>query len=240
MPISMNRMNGRRISRTAVPGFTLIELLVTITIISVLAALSFMAYGRMIESGYKVKTLAQFRDFKVGMASFEMDYQRPPIPRTKRDTGWDTIYGDPGGNYSNAFLVTVLAGEDQDYPYVGEDFSAREVNPRKNSYVVFPSAPDRKSGVGPDGRLYDAWGGEIMVAINGFLSTNPNDELVDFNNGRNDRRLHTWGLAEYTETKPRNQSYVLWSYGKDRKKGEEAENNSEVVPLAGSDDVISW
>jgi type II secretory pathway pseudopilin PulG len=221
-------------------GFTLVELLVVIGIIIVLAALVTVGMRRFIENGRKVQALAQFRDFKVGMALFETDYNKPPIPQSKRDTGWDTIYGDPGGNYSTQFLIAALAGEDKDYPYVGENFSTRDVNPRNESYMVFPPAPDKKGGVGPDGKLYDPWGHEVMVAINGFKSTNPSHTLVDFNNGQNDRRLHTWGLAEYTETKPKEQSYVFWSYGKDGKKGDGNPDNQAVVPLAGSDDVISW
>jgi prepilin-type N-terminal cleavage/methylation domain-containing protein len=236
----MNVMKPIKPNQAFSPGFTLTELLVTVAIIAVLAALSVLGLGRMIDSGKKVKTLAQFRDFKVGMAAFEGDYMRPPVPRSKRDTGWDTIYGDPGGLYSNAFLIAALSGEDKDYPYIGENFSSTEVNPRNNSYVVFPYASDKIYGIGPDGRLYDAWGGEIMVAINGMLAADTTAEIVDFNNGQNDRRLHTWGLAEYTETKPREQSYVLWSYGKDKKKGKEAATFGTIVPLAGSDDVVSW
>lgn len=233
----------KKSTRAALPGFTLMELLVVIVIIAVLAVLSFVGASRMIEGGRKAKAISQFRDFQVGMTLFEVDYQKPPIPKSKRDTGWDTIYGDPGGNYSTQFLVSALGGEDKDYPYIGENFSSKEVNPRNEAYMVFPLAPEKKSGVGPDGKLYDPWGGEIMVAINGFKSNNPGDALVDFNKnepGRNDRRLHTWGLAEYKETKPKDQAYVFWSYGKDRKKGNNAKSYGDVVPLAGSDDVISW
>jgi prepilin-type N-terminal cleavage/methylation domain-containing protein len=224
-------------------GFTLVELLVVILIVVVLAVLVTAGTNRVIENSRKVKAMAQFRDFQVGLSLFEGDYMKPPIPKSKRDTGWDTIYGDPGGTYSTQFLVSALAGEDKDFPYVGESFSSKEVNPRNESYMVFPFAPDKKGGVGKDGRLYDPWGGEVIVAINGFKSTSPADPLVDFNTtepGRNDRRLHTWGLAEYTETKPKDQPYVFWSYGKDKKKGKNASNNQKVVPLAGSDDVISW
>ncbi len=236
----MNPMPETRCRCKPSAGFTLVELLVTILIIAILAALSFMGVNRMIENGRKVQTLAIFRDFTVGMTMFESDYTRPPVPTSKRDTGWDTIYGDPGGFYSNKFLVSVLAGEDKDYPFGGENFTTSSVNPREESYMIFPLAPDGKNGVGTDGILYDAWGFEIMVAINGLLSNNPEDELVDFNGGQNDRRLHTWGLAEYVETKPDEQSFVLWSYGKDNKKGDDAESYGEVVPLKGSGDVISW
>ncbi len=236
----MNCMNLEQRPGGDARGFTLVELLVVIAIVIVLAVLSTVGANRFIENGRKVKAMAQFRDFQVGMSLFEGDYQKPPIPQSKRDTGWDTIYGDPGGNYSNGFLVSALAGEDKDYPYKGENFSSKDVNPRNESYITFPLAPNNKSGVGLDGKLYDPWGGEVMVAINGFKSNNSSAVLVDFNNGQNDRRLHTWGLAEYRETKPKEQSYVFWSYGKDKKKGKNAPNNQNVVPLAGSDDVISW
>lgn len=239
--ISQPTPDAARILRT--PGFTLVELLMVIAIVLVLAVVITAGTSRLIENGRKVKAMGQFRDFQVGIGLFEVDYQKPPIPKSKRDTGWDTIYGDPGGTYSTQFLVSALAGEDKDFPYIGENFSASEVNPRNESYMNFPYAPDNKSGVGKDGRLYDPWGGEVIVAINGFKSNNPDDALVDFNTsepGRNDRRLHTWGLAEYKETKPADQPYVFWSYGKDKKKGRRAEDNQEVVPYAGSDDVISW
>jgi prepilin-type N-terminal cleavage/methylation domain-containing protein len=221
-------------------GFTLVELMVVIAIVAVLAVLITAGANRFIESGRKVQTMAQFRDFQVGMTLFEGDYMKPPIPKSKRDTGWDTIYGDPGGFYSTQFLVAALAGEDKDFPYIGENFSAKEANPRSESYITFPYAPDNRSGVGKDGKLYDPWGREIMVAINGMKSSNPAHNLVDFNDGQNDRRLHTWGLAEYTDTKPRDQAYVFWSYGKDGKKGKKGEAPNSVVPYAGSDDVISW
>jgi prepilin-type N-terminal cleavage/methylation domain-containing protein len=221
-------------------GFTLVELMVVIAIVAVLAVLVAAGANRFIEKSRKVQTMAQFRDFQVGMTLFEGDYMKPPIPRSKRDTGWDTIYGDPGGLYSTQFLVAALAGDDKDFPYRGENFSARDANPRSESYITFPLAPDKRGGVGPDGKLYDPWGREIMVAINGMKSTDSNASLSNFNNGQNDRRLHTWGLAEYKETKPRDQSYVFWSYGKDGKKGKNGAAPNSVVPYAGSDDVISW
>ena len=221
-------------------GFTLVELLVVIAIIAVLAAVTFTGVRGFVEKGRKVQALAQFRDMEVGMRMFEGDYRRPPIPSSKRDTGWDTIYGDPGGNYSTQFLISALSGEDKDYPYGGENFSSKEANPRNESYLRLPPAANNRNGVGTDGKLYDPWGREIMVAVNGMRSNNEGDELVDFNNGRNDRRLHSWGLAEYTDTKPKDESFVFWSYGKDGKKGDGAPGYGSVVPHKGSDDVISW
>lgn len=233
-------MEGIKPSRRVPRGFTLVEVLVVISIIAVLATLVTMGSNRFIESGRKVQALALFRDFQVGLTLFESDYQKPPIPKSKRENGWDTIYGDPGGEYPNQFLVSALAGEEKDYPYKGDNFSTTEVNPRNQSYMIFPYKPENKGGVGKDGKLYDPWGREVMVAINGLKSNQEEAELVDFGGGQNDRRLHTWGLAEYTETKPNEQSFVFWSYGKDGKKGRGASNNQSVLSLAGSDDVISW
>ena len=226
----------KQIHKPTAKGFTLIELIVVIGIVAVLAVLSVIGARRFIEKGKKVQMMAQFRDFGIGRTMFMNDYTKPPIPQSKRDTGWDTIYGDPGGNYTTQFLVSALAGEDKDYPYGGDNFSAKQANPRGESYMIFPAAsPDNKGGVGKNGKLYDPWGNEVIVAINGLKSNNPNDELVTFNNGRNDERLHTWGLAEYRDTKPKEQPFVFWTYGKDKRIGK-----SGVNTLANSDDVVSW
>lgn len=121
----MESMNGAKPQRPAARAFTLVELLIVIAIIAVLAVLAAVGATRFIESGRKVQALAQFRDFQVGMTLFEGDYQRPPVFKEKRDSGWDTIYGDPGGDLTNQFLVSVLAGDDKDYPYQGRNFSTR-------------------------------------------------------------------------------------------------------------------
>lgn len=236
----MNPRTKTRLTRQS--AFTLVELLVVIAIILALALFSVMGASRYIEQARKARTMDQFRNFQAGITLYVGDYQRPPIPESKWNYGWDTIYGDPGGKYTTQFLVSALKGDiedgDGDFSYDGETFSARAANPRNETYVVFPYAADKKGGVGDDGKLYDPWGGEIMVAINVLNSID--GELVDFNNGKNDRRMHTWGLAEYTETKPKEQDYVLWSYGKDKKKGKNAPSVGSVVSLQASDDVVSW
>lgn len=231
----MDSGNKRRVTAQ---GFTLVELMIVIVIIIVLAVVVVGGVRRLMENSRKVQAMAQFRDFQVGMTLFEGDYQRPPIPSEKRNTGWDTVYGDTGGKYENKYLVAVLAGEDKDYPFEGRNFSTMEPNPRGESYMTFPFSPDNKKGVGKDGNLYDPWGRQVLVAVNSLNS--PNADLVDSNSGQNDRLLNTWGFAEYKETKPKDQSYVFWSYGKDKKKGRNAPSEQAVVPLKGSDDVISW
>jgi prepilin-type N-terminal cleavage/methylation domain-containing protein len=225
-------------ANTTARGFTLVELLVVIAIVATLALLGFLGSSRVLENGRKIQTLAQFRDFQIGLAMFEADYQKPPIPDSKQWDGYDTIYGNPNPLYHNGFLIAALVGESKDFAYAGETFRVDDVNRLKQSYIQFPFKADKKGGVGKDGNLYDAWGREVIVAVNGFQGRNL--DLVDFREGKSDRRLHTWKLAEYTETKPKDQAYVFWSYGKDGKKGRTAASPGAVVRYAGSDDVISW
>lgn len=219
-------------------GFTLVELLTIIGILSVLAVLAAFASLRVAENRKKLQAMEQFTRFQAGLALFEADYQKPPVPESKLVDGDDTLYGDPGGAYHNSFLVAALVGGSKEHPYAGETFDTARMKQRLEKYADFPFRADKKGGVGPDGILYDPWGREIVVAVNGFKGQD--HALEDFNNGKSDRRLHTAGLAEYTETKPSEQPYVFWSYGKDGKKGNGAPHYGDVVRFKGSDDVISW
>ncbi len=220
-------------------GFTLVELLVVISIIAVLAVIGFLTATKMLDKGKKVQALAQLRDLNVGFTMFVTDYQKPPIPPTKRD--YDTIYGDPKGKHQNGYLVAVLVGDSKDFTYDGQSFKVDDVNPRHQQYVIFPSKADGKGGVGKDGNLYDPWGGEIIAAINAGIDPNNPDGYTDFNNGNNDRRLYTFGLGEYKdksgamETMPRDQDFVFWTYGRDKVKG-----TAKSTAYTGSDDVINW
>ena len=220
---------------TKASGFTLVELLVVIAIIAVLAMLGFMTATKMIDRGKKVQTLAQLRDLNSGFTMFVTDYQKPPIPPTKR--GYDTLYGDPNGKHQNGFLVAVLVGDPKEFTYDGQNFYVDDVNPGHQQYVVFPSKADGKGGVGKDGNLYDPWGNQIIAAINGGRLPGKEDDYSDSNGGTNDRILDTYGFGEYKETKPRDQDFVFWSYGRDKVKGT-AKPKSEAY--TGSDDVINW
>jgi prepilin-type N-terminal cleavage/methylation domain-containing protein len=226
-------------------AFTLVELLVVITIIAILALVGVLGSSKIIERGRKIQTVAQFRDFEVGLRMYETDYNRPPIPETKRNEGWDTMYSDPGGKYSNSILIAVLAGEEGDFPAIGSDeiFNARQMNPKQEKYIEFPFSANRKSGVGDDGKLYDPWGREVIVIVNGGQGSIPDDPItqgVGATPGKNDTHLESWGFGAYTETKPKEQSYVFISYGTDGRKGDNAPNYWDLVPYSGSDDVISW
>lgn len=208
-------------------GFTLVELLVSIAIIVVLAALVILISKRGIDRARSVQCVGQMRDLTTSLHAFAFEYQRPPLPESKRVTGWDTIYGDPGGLYGNEFVVAVLAAGDGEFETnTDEVFIPRDANPRGEVFYTPSYVEEGKYGVNrEDGRLYDPWGRQLMIAVN-----TPPYRRWD-GNGQYDEKLMTWGLAEYLDTEPRDQQFVIWSYGKDGVKAE---------TKAGSDDVISW
>jgi hypothetical protein len=115
-----------------------------------------------------------------------------------------------------------------------EAFDVADVNPKREMYLQLPLSGDNKNGVGTDGVLYDPWGKSMMIAIN----TPPyrSDEAE----GVYDRLMWTFGVGEYTDSKPREQEFVIWSYGKDGKKGKKGASKTDVIPFANSDDVVSW
>lgn len=216
------------------PGFTLIELLVVIAIIAVLAVMVFAVATKAIRKAEKVKCLGQIREVTTALVSFATDYQSLPTPETKKNEGSDTIYGDPGGLYHTEFLVAALMGKAGNFSTgTDEMFDAAKANPKGEIYWEPVLVDDNKGGVGrKDGRYYDPWGHEMMFAIN----TKP--YRSEDNQGRFDSRLMTWGLAEYTDTKPKDQDFVVWSYGRDGVKGKAG--SKKEASVAGSDDVISW
>ncbi len=210
-------------------GFTLVELLVVIAIIAVLAALTFSVVKRALLKGKQATCVNLMRNVEIGMEAYFMEQNRPPLPPHKDD--YDSILGDPGGLYSTAPLISVLLGDD-DLTWeenTGDTFDMSKLNPKRIQYLELTLASPGEAGLRNDGRLYDAWDREMMIAINSRLQYN------EFSNGFRDERLHTWGLAEWAEIKPGTQNYVMWSYGADGVKGKGSDHR-----FAGSDDVKSF
>ena len=223
----------------------MVELLVVIVIIAVMASLGFVGTVRFIENGRRVSAANQFKEFRDGLTLYTSDYNHPPLSDEKRAAGEDTVFGvskkDP--QYSNGFLIAVLAGESENIPYKTSKYDISEVNPRGESLMQFTFNPNKKNGVGPDGIFYDPWGKEIMVAVNAFQATSGSDALMEENPGSpgiNDNHLETYFYGEYKDKKPRDEAFVFWTYGKDGKKGNGTVNPQKVVIYAKTDDVVSW
>lgn len=212
------------------PGFTLVELLVVIAIVAVLAALSFSFVNRALLKGQQTSCLNLMRNVEIGLEAYLVEHNRPPLPEVKDD--YDTILGDPGGLYSTAPIIAVLAGgEDLTWDEdTGDAFDMDRLNPKRVQYLELNIVTSpREPGVRQDGKLYDPWGRELMIAINSRV------QRTEFNDGYQDETLHTWGLAEWAEIKPGTQDYVMWSYGADGIKGK-----GDTQQFKGSDDVKSF
>jgi len=217
-------------SRLCRRGFTLVELLVVIAIVAVLSALTLVVIKGVKLKTQKVVCTNLFRNVSLAMEEYEVDYNRPPLPAVKDD--WDTILGDPGGLYSTSALVSVLSGgmEGEWAENDGNFYDLERLNSNGQVYLELSKEFSAKEGgLASDGKLYDPWGQEIMIAINSRV------RYEDANNGYRDEILHTWGLAEWAESKPGHQSYVIWSYGKDKVKGAGDDAN-----FRRSDDVKSF
>ena len=67
-------------------------------------------------------------------------------------------------------------------------------------------------------------------------------DINENNPGKNDKHLDTAGLADYSDSKPSDQPFVMWTYGKDGKMGntESGGGKKSKPKLKGSDDVTSW
>lgn len=211
-------------------GFTLVELMVVIAIIGLLSLMAFVVAQRVMLGSQKVVCTNLMRNISVGLEAYDVDYNKPPLPAVKKD--WDTILGDPGGLYSTSALVSVLTGgEDSEWAEGdGNFYDLASLNPGGTVYLDLNELTSvKEGGLGKDGKLYDPWGQELMIAFNSRI------QGQDENGGYHDNILHTWGLAEWAEIKPAYQSHVIWSYGKDKEKGK-----GEKASFRGSDDVKSF
>lgn len=224
-------------------GFTLIELLVVISIIGSLAAIAMVGVPKFLDKGKQVSALSQIKDLTLGFANFEAENgNRPLVPTDRRNEGLDTVYGNKGGEYSTAIIVAVLGGKTANQPPSVAEVDVMDFCRTEGKFMAFKPTTKMANGVGSDGVLYDPWGKPWMIAVN--AKNGPNEQLVDYNKttpGKNDGFLDTAGLAVYGDSAPRDQDYVIWTYGKDGKMGSGKSERKDKRPLLkGSDDVTSW
>jgi prepilin-type N-terminal cleavage/methylation domain-containing protein len=230
-----NPNTARRIQSSK--GFTLVELLVVIAIIVTLAAALIMGVRGAMLKAQKTQCLNTMRSVTTGLTAFSFDYGRPPIPTNAPPA--DIVFGKQGGSYRNDYIVAVLEGTEKSFNFEGVVWDVNLVNPKLEPYTQFERSPTKKNGVyelegDPNsGLLYDPWQKTIMIGIN------VPPYVEDSAQGVRDKLMFTDGLADYPDTKPREEQFIIWSYGKDGVKGSagKAVTNN---PYKGSDDVISW
>ena len=87
-------------------AFTLIELLVVITIIAILMALLFPAFKGVQDQAKRTQAKNDMTQIVTAVNAYYTEYGKMPVDDTKQ--GFDTLVGDPGGSYDNAFIFNIL------------------------------------------------------------------------------------------------------------------------------------
>lgn len=179
-----------RPSRRANSGFTLVELLVVISIIVVLAAMSFGAANMAINKAKRTQALNDAMGLQSAIERYYNEYSKLP------DFGMTGDEATTDGQ-SGAELLKILLGK--------EDVASGMQNPRQ---IVFLNAKESKSkakgglvyssggsSANPEG-YYDAWGNPFHIKIDDDYDQEIKDPLT------------TGGII-------RNKIAIVYSYGPD-------------------------
>ena len=217
-------------------AFTLIELLVVITIIAILMALLFPAFKGVQDQAKRTQAKNDMAQVVTAVNAYYTEYGKMPVDDSKQ--GFDTLVGDPGGTYDNAFVFNILRAID--------DTNWNTTNKYNPKQIVFFSGADAKSTTSPrsgfatqdatvngvaikKGGLVDPWGGEYLVSI-------------DCNYDNWTAQFFSYTDLTYTSkdsgesTRPSVQATATASsWGKDNKFGTDGDSK-----FKDSDDVISW
>jgi prepilin-type N-terminal cleavage/methylation domain-containing protein len=182
-----------RSNRRAHSGFTLVELLVVISIIVVLAALSFGAAQVAIKKANTLKTKTSATAIASALEQYYLDYSKLPTLGASSDE--IRTEGEAGIEF-----LEILLGK--------EDDTGAMQNPKKIPFLTVETGKTKKKGGliysnGSGGQiegLYDAWGNAFYVKID----LEYEDEILD--------PLKQGNVV-------RNKKVIVYSYGNDEKIG---------------------
>jgi len=172
-------------------GFTLMELLVVITIILILAGISFPAAQGVLAKAKKSSAENIALQLTSSIAAYYTEYRRYPL----------------GSNNSNGNDITIPSDENLMDILLGADSSdGKRYNPRGISFFAGKKAKGKMNGLDMNssggGSLYDPWGELFQITID-----------TDFNN-----RVNAESRDGNDSIVP--QSVIVWSYGKDGEGGD--------------------
>jgi prepilin-type N-terminal cleavage/methylation domain-containing protein len=166
-------------------GFTLIELLTVIAIIAILMGLLMPALSAAKTSARKGQARSDISGLIAAVHAYYTDNGVYPINATQASaatTGWDTVYGDPGGSYSSADLCNILRATADSKYNQNNQLNSRQViyfegnnakdqtNPRGGFVTASNGAKGPTGATIPQGAYVDPWGNEYVTFINASYS----------------------------------------------------------------------
>lgn len=138
-------------------AFTLIELLVVISIIAVLASLSFPAITGVMVNARKVQAKNDMSQIASAIKMYYTEYGRYPIDSTTATTDQSAVYG--AGDTGNEQIINVLR-------YVAADANAQKLNTRQIKFIEPKVTTASKACVNnANGRWFDPWGMQYVIFI---------------------------------------------------------------------------
>lgn len=205
-------------------AFTLIELLVVISIIAILAGLSFPAFTAVQNAARKTQAKSDETQIVAAIKAYYTEYGKYPVPGAATSTPDDYwIVAD-----NNSYLIDVLRADGQGW----DSPTGSNLNPRRVTFLEVPYAKDAnnpRSGICPlsnatkSGNYYDPWGNSYRLRIDWDY-----DNIIKNPYGQN---------AGNTTL---NTGVIVYSVGKDGQSDADngyTGNKSSGINL---DDVISW
>ena len=173
--------------KTGHRGFTLMELLVVITIIMILAGISFPAAQGVLAKAKKTSAENMALQVRSGIAAYYTEYRRYPLPKGAASGGDVTVR-------TNDTLMDILLGAD-----------GNKYNPRRIAFFAGKKAKGARNGLimnsNGGGRLVDPWQEEFYVMID-----------TDYNN-RVTAPFNKGGSGSGSNEVPQN--VIVWSTGED-------------------------
>ena len=165
--------------RRANSGFTLVELLVVISIIVVLAAMSFGAANMAIGRAKKLQTDNDARGLQSAIERYYNEYSKLPDFGIQGDEA--TTDGQAGGELLKILLAKEEVASGMQNPRQIVFLNAKESKNKAKGGLVYSSGG---SSATPQG-YYDAWGNPFHIKIDDDFDGEINDPLQSGNIIRN-------------------------------------------------------
>ena len=158
-----------KVSRSKRPdsAFTLVELLVVISLICILAGLSFTGIQGAMLSAKKLQAKNDMAQIANAVQFYYTEYGKYPSGAAT-PSGNDTVFGNAIGSSGNNKIISILR-------YKGPSWTdANSENPRQIRFLEPKLVGIKKGGVYDplsgstgDGNWYDPWGTQFLIFIDG-------------------------------------------------------------------------